>query len=133
MKAGITVIPIPGPSAVMAALSASGLPADAVRLPGLSAPQVGQRRTGWLESLAAETGTVVFFEAPHRISRDAGRHRGRYWLIDQYHVHRELTKIKRRIVLYTNIDMSDDPIEAIGEFVVVVGPIAVKPVRTERR
>jgi 16S rRNA (cytidine1402-2'-O)-methyltransferase len=63
---GIPVVPIPGPSAAIAALSASGLPTDSFRFAGFLPAKTGQRRRV-LESLRDETATLVFYEAPHRI------------------------------------------------------------------
>src|SRR4051812_45081648 len=65
-KRGITIVPVPGPSAAIAALSASGLPTDAFRFSGFAPPKSSQRRK-LLESLADDPATVVFYEAPHRI------------------------------------------------------------------
>jgi 16S rRNA (cytidine1402-2'-O)-methyltransferase len=66
VAAGVTVEPVPGPSAVMAALAASGLPTDAFRFCGFLPAKPGQRQH-FLESLIVEEATLVFFEAPHRI------------------------------------------------------------------
>jgi 16S rRNA (cytidine1402-2'-O)-methyltransferase len=63
---GIPVQPVPGASAVVAALAASGLPTDAFHFAGFLPPKHGQRRKT-LESLATEQATLVFYEAPHRI------------------------------------------------------------------
>jgi 16S rRNA (cytidine1402-2'-O)-methyltransferase len=60
------VVPIPGPSAAIAALSAAGLPTGQFRFAGFLPPREGQRRRA-LEPLDAEPGTTVFYEAPHRI------------------------------------------------------------------
>ncbi len=65
-QSGITVTPIPGPSAMLAALSASGLPTDAVYFGGFLTPKSGQRRKA-LEALRPLEATIVLFEAPHRI------------------------------------------------------------------
>jgi 16S rRNA (cytidine1402-2'-O)-methyltransferase len=67
IAAGLRVEPIPGPSAVVAALAASGLPTDAYRFCGFLPPKQGQRRKA-LEALRTETATLVFYEAPHRIA-----------------------------------------------------------------
>ena len=64
--AGITVIPIPGPSAVATALSASGLPADRYLFLGF-VPRKGSERTRLLTRAAAEEWGVVLFEAPSRL------------------------------------------------------------------
>src|SRR5260370_14254987 len=63
---GISVQPIPGPSALVTALAASGLPTDAFRFEGFLPAKSGQR-SRILEALRREQTTVVFFEAPHRI------------------------------------------------------------------
>jgi 16S rRNA (cytidine1402-2'-O)-methyltransferase len=63
---GITVEAVPGPSALVTALAASGLPTDSFYFGGFLPPKTGQRlRT--LEALAEERATLVFYEAPHRI------------------------------------------------------------------
>jgi 16S rRNA (cytidine1402-2'-O)-methyltransferase len=66
IEAGIPVEPIPGPSAALAALSASGLPTDAFHFGGFLPAKPGQRMHA-LEHLAEEQATLIFFEAPHRI------------------------------------------------------------------
>lgn len=63
---GITVVPVPGPSALVAALAASGLPTDAFEFRGFLPAKSGQRRTE-LESIRTRECTVIFYEAPHRI------------------------------------------------------------------
>ncbi|MDP9267698.1 MAG: 16S rRNA (cytidine(1402)-2'-O)-methyltransferase [Acidobacteriota bacterium] len=62
----IPVVPIPGPSAFVAALAASGLPTDSFRFSGFLSPKTGQRRTE-LEQIRNSPRTQVFYEAPHRI------------------------------------------------------------------
>lgn len=63
---GIPVVPIPGSSAVIAALAAGGLPTDAFEFRGFLPAKAGQRRTA-LEQIRALQHTVVLYEAPHRI------------------------------------------------------------------
>lgn len=63
---GIAVVPVPGPSAVVAALAASGLPSDAYEFRGFLPAKAGPRRTA-LEEMRNHPHTVVFYEAPHRI------------------------------------------------------------------
>lgn len=65
--AGLRVVPVPGPSAVMAALSASGLPTDQFLFVGFLPSKAGPRRAV-LEGLAREPRTLVLFEAPHRVA-----------------------------------------------------------------
>ncbi len=66
LECGIVVEPVPGASAVLAALSASGLATDAFHFGGFLPAKPGQRARA-LEDLADETATLVFYEAPHRI------------------------------------------------------------------
>ena len=63
---GIAVIPVPGPSALVAALSVAGLPTDRFRFEGFL-PRRQQARRAHLEALLRETATLVFYEASHRI------------------------------------------------------------------
>ena len=65
-KLGITVVPVPGPSAAVTALAISGLPADRYLYLGFLPSRLGERKR-LLESVAGETGTIVAFEAPHRL------------------------------------------------------------------
>jgi 16S rRNA (cytidine1402-2'-O)-methyltransferase len=62
----IPVVPIPGPTAFLAALVASGLPTDSFRFSGFLPAKQGQRRE-LLESVKDSPRTQVFYEAPHRI------------------------------------------------------------------
>ncbi len=62
----VPVVPVPGVSAVTAALSASGLPTDTFVFVGFPAKKKGKRNS-WLESLAAEMRTMVMYESPRRI------------------------------------------------------------------
>jgi len=66
VEAGVPVIPIPGPSAALTALAASGLPTDAFHFAGFLPHKPGQRLKA-LEAIADEHATVIFYEAPHRI------------------------------------------------------------------
>ncbi len=65
-KAGIKVVPIPGASAVIAALSASGIAQNGFLFHGFL-PASGAARRKVLEALKVQTVTLVFYEAPHRI------------------------------------------------------------------
>ncbi len=65
-RAGIAVVAVPGPSALVAALSIAGLPTDAFRFIGfLPAKQQARRRQ--LQQYAAETQTLACYETPHRL------------------------------------------------------------------
>lgn len=67
LAVGVKVVPIPGPSAVLAALTASGLPSDAFLFAGFLPVKDGQRRTR-LAELAAVPATLIFFESPRRLA-----------------------------------------------------------------
>jgi 16S rRNA (cytidine1402-2'-O)-methyltransferase len=64
---GLAVTAVPGPSAVLTALALSGLPVDRFAFEGFLPRKAGER-TRALRALAADTRTLVFFEAPHRIA-----------------------------------------------------------------
>jgi 16S rRNA (cytidine1402-2'-O)-methyltransferase len=66
IAAGIEVCPIPGPSAALAALAASGLPTDSFRFCGFLPAKSAQRRQA-LEKLRPETCTLIFYESPQRL------------------------------------------------------------------
>jgi 16S rRNA (cytidine1402-2'-O)-methyltransferase len=111
--AGIRVVPLPGPSAVMTALSASGLPADQFVFLGFP-PRSGRDRTEWFDALRAETRTAVFFEAPHRIERTLTEC-GTRLVKRQIICFRELSKINEESIEYPTIAPRPQ-----GEFTVVV-------------
>ncbi|MCE4223858.1 16S rRNA (cytidine(1402)-2'-O)-methyltransferase [Methylobacterium sp. C25] len=66
IEAGIPISPIPGPSAVMTAIVAAGLPTDRFFFEGFLPQKSGARRNR-LEALAGIPGTLVLFESPHRL------------------------------------------------------------------
>jgi len=65
-EAGVSVVPVPGASAVVAALSVSGITANGFMFQGFL-PASGSQRRKVLEGLKAYVSTLVFYEAPHRI------------------------------------------------------------------
>ena len=66
-EAGHAIVPIPGPSAPLAALVGAGLPTEAYTFAGFLPPKAQARRSA-LEALRAAPGTLVLFEAPHRLA-----------------------------------------------------------------
>ena len=70
-REGIPVTPIPGPSAAIAALIGSGLPADAFLFAGFLPPRSSARRSR-LGELAPVPATLIFYEAPHRLLASLG-------------------------------------------------------------
>lgn len=118
--AGLRVDAIPGPSAITAALSVSGLPAVPFTFLGFP-PVSGHARSQWFDSAAEAVGVVVFFEAPHRIKRTLEQLRdlGERQII----VQREITKIHDDWVKWdTHLNIPLDALLERGEFVVVLGP-----------
>lgn len=71
IEAGIMVTCAPGPSAVLAALTLSGLPSDRFLFAGFPPAAAGARRS-WLDGLAGSDATLVLFESPKRVSRLLG-------------------------------------------------------------
>ena len=67
LERGLKVIPVPGASAVLAALTASGLPSDAFLFAGFLPVKEGQRQTR-LEELKAVPATLIFFDSPRRLA-----------------------------------------------------------------
>ncbi|SKA44948.1 16S rRNA (cytidine(1402)-2'-O)-methyltransferase [Enterovibrio nigricans] len=65
-QAGVKVVPLPGPCAVITALSASGLPSDRFSFEGFLPPKSKGRRDKFME-VASDPRTMIFYESPHRI------------------------------------------------------------------
>ncbi|MEH2265730.1 16S rRNA (cytidine(1402)-2'-O)-methyltransferase [Nostoc sp.] len=92
IEAGIPVVPIPGASAAITALSASGLPTNRFVFEGFLPPKTQQRQEH-LESLQTESRTMIFYESPHRL-RDTLQDLAEVWGSDrQIVLGRELTKL----------------------------------------
>jgi len=118
IAAGIRIEPIPGPSAVLTILAASGLPTDSFSFLGFP-PTRGSDRKEWFERLRSCPGTVVFFEAPHRIREtmaELARAVGDCAVV----VGRELTKAHEELVRGPISEVLDRLDESRGEFTVAV-------------
>jgi 16S rRNA (cytidine1402-2'-O)-methyltransferase len=119
---GLKVVPIPGPNAAAAALSVSGLDASEFVFMGFP-PTAGANRRLWLEQLAKERRTVVFFEAPHRIERTLSEVElcaGNRPIL----VNREISKYNEELVYWP---ISVGTVRTEGEFTVVVGATTEEP------
>ncbi|HEX5474012.1 MAG TPA: 16S rRNA (cytidine(1402)-2'-O)-methyltransferase [Vicinamibacterales bacterium] len=120
--AGIRVESVPGPSAVMAALAASGLPSREFTFLGFPPSRPGERRK-WLERILQEPRTLVFFEAPHRVVATLAElgH-----LIDNTPIciARELTKAHEELVVRPINELLAS-LKPLGEFTIIVPPRAV--------
>jgi 16S rRNA (cytidine1402-2'-O)-methyltransferase len=89
---GMLVVAVPGPSAITAALSIAGLPTERFTFEGFLPARLAERRTRIAE-LKAETRTLVFFEAPHRITECLEDMAGGFGAERRAAVARELTKV----------------------------------------
>ena len=123
-RSGIVVSPIPGPSAVTAALSAAGIPTDRFCFEGfLPAKKVARRAC--LERLAREPRTMVFFESVHRISDCMEDLLQAFGPDRPAFVGRELTKRHEQCVQASLADLKEQvengTIVGKGEYVIVVG------------
>jgi 16S rRNA (cytidine1402-2'-O)-methyltransferase len=118
---GIRVDPIPGASAPLTALIASGFEVAPFTVFGF-APSRSHARIKWLAEIAETPHTFSFFEAPHRIQatlRQAGDILGERQII----VGRELTKVHQEVLRGTASEVAELLSEPRGEFTVVVGPV----------
>ena len=122
--AGIQVIPVPGPSAVLAALSVSGLPTDRFKFEGFL-PAKTVARQARLEALKTESATLVFYEAPHRIEKTVEDLVVVFGAARIATVAREMTKkfeqIEHGHLSELLESIQSGTIVSRGEFVVVVG------------
>jgi 16S rRNA (cytidine1402-2'-O)-methyltransferase len=118
----LRVVPIPGPSALVAVLSAAGLPVDKFRFLGFLPSKKLQRRRA-LEALKDANKTLVFYESPHRIvamMADVAKALGERQVV----VAREVTKIHEEFLRGTVSGVLEHlrkkPVK--GEITVLVGP-----------
>jgi 16S rRNA (cytidine1402-2'-O)-methyltransferase len=126
---GITVVPVPGPSALIAALAASGLPTDAFEFRGFLPAKSGQRRTE-LESIHAREHTVIFYETPHRIHEAVDDVLAVLGPERPMVIARELTKVHEEFLRGTAQEIAERTRdrEVKGEITVLIG----KAVASER-
>jgi len=130
IQSGIQVVPVPGPSALISGLIASGLPCDQFLFAGFLPGRANARR-GKLEELSALPATLVFYEAPHRIAatlKDALDVLGNR----KAAVARELTKVHEEIARGSLAELAqrfsgNSP--ARGEIVLMISGEAVRESR----
>lgn len=121
-QAGVPVVPVPGASALIAALSAAGLPTDRFVFEGFLPAKAPARRAR-LQELAAETRTLVFYESSHRIQDCIDDLAGIFGVGRQAVIARELTKAFEQIhggpLAELRTWLVADPNRSRGEFVVL--------------
>jgi 16S rRNA (cytidine1402-2'-O)-methyltransferase len=118
----IAVIPVPGPSAMVAALTAAGLPMNEFIFTGFLPAKKSARRKG-LAALAGFEKTIVLYEAPHRIVeclRDVQEVLGEREIV----IAREVTKVHEEFLRGTVVEIRDlmKKSPPKGELTVIVGP-----------
>jgi 16S rRNA (cytidine1402-2'-O)-methyltransferase len=116
-EAGLIPVPIPGPSAVTAALSVSGFDASQFVFMGFPPPK-GSERAMWMSQLKAESRMVVALEAPHRIVATISDICN-ILVKRQITTAREITKLNYELAVWPSVDAGRKPVE-LGEYVVVV-------------
>ena len=120
---GYLVFPIPGPSALLAGLSAAGLPTDRFLFAGFPPPKSAARRT-FLEELAPVRATLVFFEGGSRLAASLADMASVLGGEREAVVCRELTKLYETFYRGPLAELAADPkLDAPkGEIVILVGP-----------
>ena len=129
-EAGIRVEPIPGASAVMAAISSSGLPAESFVFLGFP-PARSKDRIAWFDALSSAGRLAVFFEAPHRLLETLGDLEDRFGPEHAIGIGRELTKAHEELVVRPITQLLRHFSEPRGEFTLLVPPLP--PVASEPR
>ncbi|WP_132985982.1 16S rRNA (cytidine(1402)-2'-O)-methyltransferase [Luteimonas terricola] len=122
-EAGIRVSPVPGPSAIIAALSVAGLPSDRFAFEGFLPAKAGARRER-LAALVGETRTLAFYESSHRIAESLADFRTVFGDARRAVLARELTKLFETVLDGTLADLhaavEADANQRKGEFVLLV-------------
>ena len=129
IAAGHVVTAVPGASAVLTALTISGLPSDRFVFEGFL-PRSGRERSARLALIAAELRTVVIYEAPHRIERTLTDLRDACGPDRPAAVCRELTKLHEEVLRGSLGELVAALGEPRGEYVVVIGGAPESPTPT---
>ncbi|MGH9314696.1 MAG: 16S rRNA (cytidine(1402)-2'-O)-methyltransferase [Vicinamibacterales bacterium] len=120
LERGFSVVAVPGPSAVVAALVSSGFRMDSFLFAGFP-PRRVKAREEWLRRLAEQPCSVIFFEAPHRIRETLSAAQPIFG-IRPIAVAKELTKIHEKLVIGPTSDVLRVIAEPRGEYTIVVSP-----------
>ena len=119
---GISIVPVPGPSAFVAALSCAGLTPGSFLFLGFPPAKKGERRT-LLQSLATSEYPIVFYESPHRIQKfiqDAGEILGDRTILWAREISKKFEEIKQTTLDQLSVTLGGEKIR--GEIVVVIHP-----------
>ncbi len=121
-EASVNIVPIPGPSAVISALSASGMPSSEFLFLGFLPHKKG--RETLFKEITLSKRTAVFYESPHRILKSLNSLKEHLGNDRKVAIARELTKIHEQIISGTPEELiayfEKNPDKVRGEFVVVV-------------
>jgi 16S rRNA (cytidine1402-2'-O)-methyltransferase len=122
-EAGFPVVPVPGPCAAIAALSAAGLADGGFHFVGFLPAKTGARRAA-IEALRGQTAALVFYESPHRVVECVADLAALLEPAREIVVARELTKLYEQIVRLPLGEapgwLAEDANRARGEFVLIV-------------
>ena len=129
IKDQITVDPIPGATAPLAAVVASGFPILPLTLYGFP-PHRSKDRIAWLSEICMVGNTLTFFESPKRIAATL-REAAQLFGIRPIVVARELTKLHQELLRGTCEELLPELTHVRGELTVVVGPKEISSSKTE--
>jgi len=129
-KMGIRIVPIPGPSALIAALSVSGLPTDTFCYEGFL-PAKSKSRLQQLQLLQYEKRTMIFYEAPHRVLESLQDMLQIWGPEREVVIARELTKMYETVYSTTLAELIEwvkkDENQQRGEIVLMVKGAEITP------
>jgi 16S rRNA (cytidine1402-2'-O)-methyltransferase len=117
---GIAVDPVPGASAPLTALVASGFPVIPFTVFGFP-PNRSKARSAWLQVVCSTPHVFSFFEAPHRIRmtlRESAAYLGNRPIV----VAREVTKVHQEFIRGTAPEVANRLSDPRGEFTIIIGP-----------
>ncbi len=122
-RQGVRVVPIPGPSALICALSAAGLPTDRFLFAGFP-PRQSAQRLAWLRGYQQETATLLCYESSHRIVAALTDMAEVFGVQREAVVAREMTKLHETFLYGTLVELLErvvnDRDQQRGEFVILI-------------
>lgn len=118
---GVPIVPIPGPAALLSALSVSGIPTHAFYFAGFPPPK-GSAKKRFFESLATLPSTLIFYESPHRVVKTINLMRETFGGDRFVTIAREMTKIHEEFSRGTLEELSEtlSKKKPRGEYVIVL-------------